>query len=117
VNSNPATIQTDREFADIVYIEPLTIHFLEKIIAKEKPDGLIATVGGQTALNLATKLFELGVLKKYGVKVLGTDIATIQKAENRESFKKLMETINQPVLPSKAATNLQEAQEYVKTIE
>ena len=90
VNSNPATIQTDPEIADVVYIEPLTVDSLEKIIAKEKPDGLIATVGGQTALNLAVKLDQKGILKKYQVKVLGTDITSIQLGEDRGKFKECM---------------------------
>lgn len=117
VNSNPATIQTDTEIADTIYIEPLTPESLEKIIAKEKPHGLIATAGGQTGLNLATKLSEKGVLKKYGVKILGTSIKTIQNAENRENFKRIMRKIGQPVLPSKAVTSLQEAEVYVQKIE
>src|SRR3989344_6026047 len=90
VNSNPATIQTDREVADIVYIEPLTSVFVEKIIAKEKPDGIIASVGGQTALNLATELHSKGILKKYHVRILGTDIDSINLGESREEFRKLM---------------------------
>src|SRR3989344_9285315 len=77
VNSNPATIQTDHEIADVVYIEPLTVDFLEKIIFMEKPDGVIATMGGQTALNLAMKLSKVGVLKKYGTSLLGTNAKSI----------------------------------------
>ncbi len=109
VNSNPATIQTDHEIADIVYLEPLTPEFLEKILAKEKPDGLIATMGGQTALNLATELYQKGILKKYSVSMLGTGINAIQLAEDRGKFKKLMQQIGQPVLPSKVVKKISEA--------
>ena len=112
VNSNPATIQTDPEIADLVYIEPLTVGSLEKIIAKEKPDGLIATVGGQTALNLAVKLDQKGILKKYQVKVLGTDITSIQLGEDRGKFKNCMEKINLPVPPSAVVKNVEDAQVF-----
>lgn len=109
VNSNPATIQTDSEIADVVYVEPLTISFLEKIIAREKPDGLIATMGGQTALNLATELFQKGILEKYDLPLLGTGIKTIKLAEDRNEFKKLMQKIFQPTLPSKSVKSVSEA--------
>ena len=97
VNSNPATIMTDVEMADRVYIEPLTPEFLEKIIARERPDGLVPTLGGQTGLNLAAKLAELGILEKYDVKLLGTQLASINKAEDRELFRGLMREIGEPV--------------------
>ena len=97
VNSNPATIMTDPETADAVYIEPLTVEFVERIIAKERPDGLLPTLGGQTGLNLATELAEAGILDKYGVKLLGTPLATIRKAEDREEFRSLMREIGEPV--------------------
>ena len=97
VNSNPATIMTDAETADAVYIEPLNVEFLERIIAKERPDGLIPTLGGQTGLNLATELAEAGVLDKYDVKLLGTPLSTIRKAEDREIFRALMQEIGEPV--------------------
>ena len=116
VNSNPATIQTDRQVADIVYIEPLTIPVLEQIIAIEKPAGLIATVGGQTALNLATQLDKQGVLKKYQVKVLGTDIKAISFGEDRGRFKQLMEQIKEPVLPSQAIPSIEEGLAFVQKI-
>ena len=83
VNSNPATIMTDEEIADIVYIEPLTVGFLERIIARERPDGLLPTLGGQTGLNLAVELAEAGILDKYNVRLLGTTLDTIRKAEDR----------------------------------
>lgn len=97
VNSNPATIMTDAETADAVYIEPLNVEFLERIIAKERPDGLIPTLGGQTGLNLATELAEAGVLDKYDVKLLGTPLSAIRKAEDREIFRALMQEIGEPV--------------------
>ena len=97
VNSNPATIMTDAETADAVYIEPLNVEFLERIIAKERPDGLIPTLGGQTGLNLATELAEAGILDKYDVKLLGTPLSTIRKAEDREIFRALMQEIGEPV--------------------
>ncbi|MFY8052158.1 MAG: carbamoyl-phosphate synthase subunit L, partial [Armatimonadaceae bacterium] len=87
VNSNPATIMTDVEMADRVYIEPLTPEFLEQIIERERPQGLVPTLGGQTGLNLASKLSELGILEKYDVELLGTPLSTIQKAEDREQFR------------------------------
>ena len=97
VNSNPATIMTDPETADAVYIEPLNVEFVERIIAKERPDGLLPTLGGQTGLNLATELAEAGVLEKYDVKLLGTPLSAIAKAEDREIFRALMQEIGEPV--------------------
>jgi carbamoyl-phosphate synthase large subunit len=97
VNSNPATIMTDVEMADRVYIEPLTPEFLEKIIARERPDGLVPTLGGQTGLNLASKLASLGILEKYDVRLLGTQLRSIQMAEDREEFRALMRRIGEPV--------------------
>ena len=97
VNSNPATIMTDPETADAVYIEPLNVEFVERIIAKERPDGLLPTLGGQTGLNLATELAGAGVLEKYNVKLLGTPLAAIRKAEDREVFRALMHEIGEPV--------------------
>src|SRR6476620_7774316 len=87
MNSNPATIMTDTEIADRVYIEPLNVEFAERVIARERPDGLLPTLGGQTGLNLATQLAEAGILEKYNVKVLGTPLSAIKKAEDRESFR------------------------------
>ncbi|GAA2184301.1 carbamoyl-phosphate synthase large subunit [Brooklawnia cerclae] len=91
VNSNPATIMTDPEFADATYLEPITPDFLERIIAKERPDALLATLGGQTALNTAVALHERGVLDKYGVELIGASIDAIQRGENREAFKEVIE--------------------------
>ena len=113
VNSNPATIMTDANMADKVYIEPLTVDVIEKIIAREKPDGLLAGFGGQTALNLAMKLDEAGILKKYNVTLLGMKLDTIKKAEDREEFKNLMMEIDEPVAKSIIATNLKECEDFV----
>ena len=90
VNSNPATIMTDPEFADATYIEPITPEFVEQVIAKERPDALLATLGGQTALNAAVALHENGVLEKYGVELIGASIEAIQRGENREQFKAIV---------------------------
>jgi carbamoyl-phosphate synthase large subunit len=97
MNSNPATIMTDTEIADKVYIEPLNVEFAEKIIAQERPDGLLPTLGGQTGLNLATQLAKEGILDKYNVKLLGTSLDAIQMAEDREEFRSLMHRIEEPV--------------------
>jgi carbamoyl-phosphate synthase large subunit len=97
INSNPATIMTDTEIADRVYIEPLTVDFAERIIARERPDGLLPTLGGQTGLNLAAQLAESGILDRYGVRLLGTPLSAIQKAEDRELFRETMKAIGEPV--------------------
>lgn len=93
VNSNPATIMTDPEFADATYVEPITPEYIEAIIAKEKPDAILATLGGQTALNAAMKLNELGILRKYNVRLIGADIPAIKRGENREEFRSIVERI------------------------
>jgi carbamoyl-phosphate synthase large subunit len=90
VNSNPATIMTDPEFADSTYIEPITIEIVEKIIDKERPDALLPTMGGQTALNMAIALSEKGLLKKYNLELIGASYEAIHKAENREAFRQAM---------------------------
>src|SRR6476620_5574211 len=90
VNSNPATIMTDPEFADATYVEPLTPEFVERVIAKERPDALLPTLGGQTALNLSVALHEAGVLEKYGVELIGADIEAIQRGEDRQRFKEIV---------------------------
>ncbi|MBI2842509.1 MAG: carbamoyl-phosphate synthase large subunit, partial [Armatimonadetes bacterium] len=97
MNSNPATIMTDTEIADHVYIEPLNVEFATKVIAQERPDGLLPTLGGQTGLNLATQLANHGVIEKYGVELLGTPLSAIQMAEDREEFRQLMRRIDEPV--------------------
>jgi len=93
INSNPATIMTDPEFADATYIEPITPEVIEKILAKEKPDAVLATLGGQTALNAAMALHERGSFEKFGTKLIGADVGAIKRGEDREVFKKIVEKI------------------------
>lgn len=116
VNSNPATIMTDENIADKVYIEPLTIEAFDYIIERERPDGLLAGLGGQTGLNLAVELHNAGILDKYGVKLLGTTIESIQKAEDRELFKELMLEIGEPIPESITVSNLADAQKFADKI-
>ncbi|WP_141993138.1 carbamoyl phosphate synthase large subunit [Bacillus sp. B4EP4a] len=116
VNNNPATIMTDDMNADAVYFEPLTVDVLEKIISKEKPDGLLATLGGQTGLNLAYQLDDTGVLEKYKVKLLGTPIDSIKKGEDRELFRELMFEIGEPVPDSTIVHTLEEALAFADKI-
>jgi len=115
-NSNPATIQTDKDVADRIYIEPLTAEVLEKIIEREKPDALLATVGGQTGLNLAMELHRRGTLTKHDVKFLGTDADAIDAAESREKFNRLMERIGVPILPGKVVNETESAVDFAKSI-
>lgn len=115
VNSNPATIQTDHEVADVVYIEPLRAGVVAKIIERERPDGLIGTMGGQTALNLTMQLHERGFLKEYGVEVLGTGVDAIRTASERGRFAEAMHRIGEPVLDSIAANSVGDALEFAKT--
>ncbi len=116
VNSNPATIMTDENIADKIYIEPLTTYFLEQIIANEKPDAILAGFGGQTSLNRVWELQTKGILKKYNVKLLGTNINAIVNAENRQLFKALMTNLKIPTPESIAITNIIEAKEAIKEI-
>ncbi len=116
VNSNPATIMTDRETADKIYIEPLTIEFLEKVIAKERPDSLIAGMGGQTGLNLSCELYDKGILDKYNVKVIGTSINSIKEGEDRELFRKMMDRINQPSVESDIVNTVEDGVNLAKKI-
>ena len=114
INSNPATIMTDTHIADKVYIEPLNLETVERIIEKERPDGVIATLGGQTGLNLGVELNEKGVFEKYHTKVLGTSINSIKKGEDRELFKSLMQEIGEPIPESSIASSYEEALEFQK---
>ena len=116
VNSNPATIMTDTGVADVTYIEPLTVEVLERIIAKERPDGLLPTLGGQTGLNLAVALAEAGVLERHGVKLLGTPLAAIQQAEDREAFKQLLLSLGEPVPESMSVHTVDEALTFADRI-
>src|SRR5579871_1926958 len=113
VNSNPATIMTDTEMADRVYIEPLNVEFAERVIAREKPDGLLPTLGGQTGLNLATQLAEAGILEKYDVRLLGTPLESIKKAEDRQEFRDLMREIGEPVPESWIVTEEAQLEEAI----
>ncbi len=114
VNSNPATIMTDPELADKVYIEPLTVPVIRNIMKKERPDSMLATLGGQTGLNLAMELFESGILDEMGVRLLGTNADSIKKAEDREAFKALMNDIGEPIIESIIAKTPEEALFFAK---
>ncbi|MFP5109098.1 carbamoyl-phosphate synthase large subunit [Neobacillus sp. C211] len=116
VNSNPATIMTDTEIADAVYIEPLTVEFVSRIIRKERPDSLLATLGGQTGLNLAVELSESGVLAECEVEILGTKLSAIKQAEDRDLFRSLMNELNEPVPDSAIIHELAEAKAFVEQI-
>jgi len=109
VNSNPATIMTDSQFADEIYLEPLNLETVKRIIETERPDGLMAGLGGQTGLTLATKLAKAGVLDEYNVKLLGTPVEAIEKAEDRELFRETMEKIGMPLVPSETAESVEDA--------
>ena len=116
VNSNPATIMTDAHIADRVYIEPLTVDFLEEIISKERPDGLLATLGGQAGLNLAVQLAEKGVLEKYQVELLGTPLKAIEQAEDRELFKETMQKLGEPIPESTIVEDVPSAVAFANDI-
>lgn len=108
INSNPATIMTDTDIADKVYIEPLTAEYVEKIIAKERPDSVIAGMGGQTGLNLTVELYDRGILDKYNVNVIGTSVESIKIGEDREKFKEMMNKINEPIVDSEIVNSMEE---------
>ena len=116
VNSNPATIMTDEDVADIVYIEPLTVTVIERIIKRERPDGLLATLGGQTGLNLAVELDDAGVLDRYGVRLLGTPVETIRLAEDRRLFRDLLERIGEPTPKSAIVESWEQAQDALALV-
>lgn len=116
VNSNPATIMTDVNIADRVYVEPINVEFLESVIKRERPDSLLATLGGQVGLNLAMALDEKGILSEYNVKLLGTQISSIKRGEDRELFKETMEKINQPIPESTIVETVMAACEFAKKI-
>ena len=109
VNSNPATIMTDADVADYVYVEPLTVEVVERVIAQERPDGMLPTLGGQTGLNLAVELADAGILDRYGVRLLGASLPTIKQAEDRHLFRELLRSIGEPAPPSEIATTLDDA--------
>lgn len=116
VNSNPATIMTDRGMATRTYIEPITIEYLEKIIEQERPDSIIAGMGGQTGLNMTCELYDRGILDRYNIKVIGTSIESIKEGEDRDSFKKLMERTNQPIAPSEIVTDVETGLQFAEKI-
>ena len=116
LNSNPATIMTDPELADRTYVEPITLPVLEQILARERPDAVLTTLGGQTALNLAVSAAENGLFDRYGVEMLGADLAAIQRAENREQFRALMQSIGLQVPPAAIAHSLAEAEAHVAAL-
>ncbi|MGZ9816511.1 carbamoyl-phosphate synthase large subunit [Peribacillus simplex] len=116
INSNPATIMTDSEMADAVYIEPITLEFVSKIIRKERPDALLPTLGGQTGLNMAVELAEAGILEECNVQILGTKLSAIQQAEDRDLFRTLMNDLGEPVPDSDIIHNLEEAYTFVERV-
>lgn len=116
INSNPATIMTDTNMADKVYIEPITLDFVTQIIRQERPDGLLPTLGGQTGLNMAVELARAGILEQENVKLLGTQLESIEKAEDRDLFRDLMRELNQPVPESTIVTTLEEALDFANEI-
>src|ERR1700712_2816895 len=116
INSNPATIITDPEFADATYIEPITAEYVEKVIAIERPDALLATLGGQTALNLAVALHDTGVLVRYGVELIGADIDAIQRGEDRQKFKDIVRTAGGDVPSSEVCRTLEDAVAFAATV-
>src|SRR5574344_1835466 len=116
VNSNPATIMTDKDIADKVYIEPLTVRVLEQLIIKEQPDSVLPTLGGQAGLNLGMELAESGFLEAHNVKLIGTTAQTIKKAEDRLEFKETMEKIGEPCAPSKVVEDIEDGVQFAKTI-
>lgn len=116
VNSNPATIMTDRDIADKVYIEPITLEFVSSILRRERPDAIVPTLGGQTGLNMATELAKSGILDELGIELLGTKLSAIEKAEDRDLFKQLMDELSQPVPASEIVHTVDEAVEVGNTI-
>ncbi|STP38896.1 carbamoyl phosphate synthase large subunit [Enterococcus durans] len=116
VNSNPATIMTDKEIADQVYIEPITLEFVSRILRKERPDALLPTLGGQTGLNMAMELVESGILDELDIELLGTKLSAIDQAEDRDLFKQLMEELNQPIPESEIVTTVEEAVDFANKI-
>lgn len=116
INSNPATIMTDTNMADKVYIEPITPEFVARVIRQEKPDGLLPTLGGQTGLNMAVALADMGVLEEENVKLLGTNLSSIKQAEDRDLFRSLMQELNEPVPDSAIVSSVEEALDFANEI-
>ena len=107
VNSNPATIMTDRDIADMVYIEPLTVDVMDRVLARERPEGILPTLGGQTGLNLAVDIAQAGLLEKHNVRLLGTTLETIRNAEDRELFRKLLASLGEHQPPSTTVESME----------
>ncbi len=116
INSNPATIMTDKEVADRIYIEPITLEYVKKVIEKEKPDSVLVGMGGQTALNMAIELEESGLLKKHGIKVLGSSIKSIKRGEDRDLFREAMDKINEPTIESAIVENLEDGLKFANKV-
>src|SRR5438876_317798 len=116
INSNPATIMTDPEFADATYVEPLTAEFVQKVIAAEEPDALLPTLGGQTALNLAVTLHDNGVLERYGVELIGADIEAIRRGEDRHRFKEIVRAVGAQTPSSRVCRTLDDALDFAATV-
>src|SRR5690242_325140 len=116
VNSNPATIMTDPEFADATYVEPITLDVLEKVIAKERPDAILPTLGGQTALNAAVALHDAGILARYNVELIGAGIEAIQAGEDRSQFKQIVTAVGAEVPDSRICHTLEECEQAAATL-
>ena len=116
INSNPATIMTDKNMADKIYIEPLTVATVKKVIEEEKPDSILPNLGGQTGLNLAMELSESGFLEKHNVRLLGTNADGIRNAEDRQCFKDMMERIGEPVVASRVVHTVEDAVSFTQEI-
>src|SRR5919206_3666069 len=115
INSNPATIMTDPDVADVTYVEPLTVEMIEDVVRRERPDGVLATLGGQTGLNLAVASAEAGIFERYDARLIGTRIDTIRTAEDRDLFKQLLIRIGEPVPASVTATTVDEALAFARS--
>ncbi|HAZ05730.1 MAG TPA: carbamoyl-phosphate synthase large subunit, partial [Acetobacterium sp.] len=116
INSNPATIMTDKAMADKIYIEPLTLEVIRRIILIEKPDSILSTLGGQTGLTLSMQLAKEGFLDAHGVKLLGANLETIEKAEDRQAFKDMMREIGEPCIPSEVVVTVEDAVRFASSI-
>lgn len=116
INSNPATIMTDAHMADRVYIEPLTVEYVSRVLRQERPDGLLPTLGGQTGLNLGKQIAESGILEELGTRLLGTPLDTIRKAEDRELFKRMMQDINEPIPESTIVSSIEAAVDFARRV-
>ena len=117
INSNPATIMTDPDIADKIYIEPITLDIVSKILYRERPQGILPTLGGQTGLNMAVQLAHSGILEQLGIQLLGTSLSSIEKTEDRKTFKLAMEAIGEKVAPSAVVTSISEAVNFAEEVD